>query len=142
MATQFTPFYSTLGGLLIGTASVLMILGLGRIAGISGVFGSLLTLRLDRDFVWRAVFIAGLLGGAFLAAIAGLYDPASVVFPAKGLAAIVSGFIVGAGTALGGGCTSGHGICGLSRLSPRSFAATIVFMLVAAIVVFVTRHVM
>jgi uncharacterized protein len=142
MATQFTPFYSTLGGLLIGTASVLMMLGLGRIAGISGVFGSLLTLRLDRDFVWRAVFMGGLLAGAFLAAIAGLYDPASVVFPAKGLAAIVSGFIVGVGTALGGGCTSGHGICGLSRLSPRSFVATIIFMLVAAIVVFVTRHVM
>src|SRR5215213_5640495 len=113
MATQFTPFYSTLGGLLIGMASVLMMLGLGRIAGISGVFGSLLTLRLDRDFLWRAVFMAGLPAGALLAAIAGLYDPASVVFPAKGLAAIISGFIVGAGTALGGGCTSGHGICGL-----------------------------
>ena len=142
MATQFTPFYSTLGGLLIGSGRSPDDAGLGRIAGVSGVFGSLLTLRLDRDFAWRAVFIAGLLGGAFLAAIAGLYDPASVVFPAKGLAAVASGFIVGAGTALGGGCTSGHGICGLSRLSPRSFAATTVFMLVAAIVVFVTRHVM
>jgi uncharacterized protein len=142
MATQFTPFYSTLGGLLIGMASVLMMLGLGRIAGVSGVFGAMLTLRLDLDFVWRGVFILGLLAGAFLAAIVGLYDPASVAFPAKGLAAIVSGLIVGAGTALGGGCTSGHGICGLSRLSPRSFAATVVFMLVAGIVVFVTRHVM
>jgi uncharacterized membrane protein YedE/YeeE len=142
MATQFTPFYSTLGGLLIGMATVLMMLGLGRIAGVSGIFGSLFTLRLDRDFVWRAAFIAGLLGGASLAAIIGLYDPASVTFPAKGIAAIVSGFIVGIGTALGGGCTSGHGICGLSRLSPRSFAATIIFMLVACIVVFVTRHVM
>jgi len=142
MATQFTPFYSTLGGLLIGMAAVLMMLGLGRIAGVSGVFGSLLTLRLDRDFVWRAAFIAGLLAGAFLAVIIGLYDPASVTFPAKGVAAIVSGFIVGIGTALGGGCTSGHGICGLSRLSRRSFAATIIFMLVACIVVFVTRHVM
>jgi uncharacterized protein len=141
MATQFTPFYSTLGGLLIGMASVLMMLGLGRIAGVSGVFDALLTLRVDRDFVWRAVFIAGLLAGAFLAAIVGLYDPASVAFPAKGLAAIVSGLIVGAGTALGGGCTSGHGICGLSRLSRRSFAATVVFMLVAGIVVFVTRHI-
>jgi uncharacterized membrane protein YedE/YeeE len=142
MATQFTPFYSTLGGLLIGMASVLMMLGLGRIAGVSGVFGAMLTLRLDLDFVWRGVFILGLLAGAFLAAFVGLYDPASVAFPAKGLAAIVSGLIVGAGTALGGGCTSGHGICGLSRLSPRSFAATVVFMLVAGIVVFVTRHVM
>ena len=142
MATQFTPYSSALGGLLIGIASVLMMLGLGRIAGISGVFGSLLTLSLDQDFLWRAVFIIGLLAGAFLAAIAGLYDPASVTFPAKGLAAVVSGFIVGAGTALGGGCTSGHGICGLSRLSPRSFVATIIFMLVAAVVVFVTRHVM
>jgi uncharacterized membrane protein YedE/YeeE len=142
MATQFTPFYSTLGGLLIGMAAVLMMLGLGRIAGISGVFDSLLTLKPDRDFIWRAVFIIGLLAGAFLAAITGLYDPASVAFPAKGLAAVISGLIVGAGTALGGGCTSGHGICGLSRLSPRSLAATIVFMLVAGIVVFVTRHLM
>jgi uncharacterized protein len=142
MATQFTPFYSTLGGVLIGAAAALMMLGLGRTAGVSGVFGSLLTLRVDRDFAWRAVFILGLLAGAFLAAIAGLYDPASVAFPAKGLTAVASGFIVGAGTALGGGCTSGHGICGLSRLSPRSLTATIIFMLVAGIVVFVTRHVM
>jgi uncharacterized membrane protein YedE/YeeE len=140
MATEFTPLASTLGGLLIGMASVLMMLGLGRIAGVSGIFGSLLTFRPDRDFAWRAAFIAGLLGGASLAAIAGFYDPTSVAFPAKGIAAVVAGFIVGIGTALGGGCTSGHGICGLSRLSPRSFAATIIFMLVAGIVVFVTRH--
>jgi hypothetical protein len=142
MVTEFTPFYSTIGGLLIGMASVFMMLGLGRIAGVSGIFGSLLTLRLDRDFAWRAAFILGLVGGASIAVIIGLYDPASVTFPAKGVAAIVSGFIVGIGTALGGGCTSGHGICGLSRLSPRSFAATIIFMLVAGIVVFITRHVM
>lgn len=142
MATEFTPFYSAVGGLLIGMASVIMMLGLGRIAGVSGIFGSLLTLKPDRDFAWRAAFIVGLVAGASLAAIAGLYDPASVVFPAKGVGAVASGFIVGIGTALGGGCTSGHGICGLSRLSPRSFAATIIFMLVGGIVVFFTRHIM
>jgi uncharacterized membrane protein YedE/YeeE len=140
MATEFTPFASTIGGLMIGVAALAMMLGLGRIAGISGLFASLLILKADQDFTWRAAFIVGILGGASLAAVAGVYDPASVAFPAKGILAVVSGFIVGVGTALGGGCTSGHGICGLSRLSPRSLVATITFMLAAFTVVFVTRH--
>jgi uncharacterized membrane protein YedE/YeeE len=140
MATEFTPLSSTVGGLMIGAAALVMMLGLGRVAGVSGIFASLLTLKGDQDFTWRAAFILGILGGASLAAAGGVYDPASVAFPAQGVLAAVSGFIVGVGTALGGGCTSGHGICGLSRLSPRSLVATITFMLVALIVVFVTRH--
>jgi uncharacterized membrane protein YedE/YeeE len=140
MATEFTPIASTIGGLLIGLAAVLMMIGNGRIAGVSGILASLLVLRPGGDLAWRGAFIVGILAGASLAAVAGLYDPSSVDFPATGILAAVAGLIVGIGTSIGGGCTSGHGICGLARLSPRSAAATGVFMLVALVVVFITRH--
>jgi uncharacterized membrane protein YedE/YeeE len=140
MPTEFTPVASLLGGLLIGLAAVLMMLGNGRIAGVSGILASLLTSAPGKQSSWRGVFIGGILGGAALAAIAGVYDPRSVEFPATGLLAAVAGLMVGAGTSIGGGCTSGHGICGLARLSPRSLAATGIFMAVAFLVVFVTRH--
>lgn len=140
MATEFTPIASTIGGLLIGLAAVLMMIGNGRIAGVSGILASLLVLRPSGDLAWRAAFIIGIPVGASLAAVAGVYDPRSVDFPATGILAAVAGLIVGIGTSIGGGCTSGHGICGLARLSPRSAAATGIFMLVAFVVVFVTRH--
>jgi uncharacterized protein len=140
MATEFTPIASTIGGLLIGLAAVMMMIGNGRIAGVSGILASLLVLRPGGDLAWRGAFIIGILAGAGLAAVAGVYDPRSVDFPATGILAAIAGLIVGIGTSIGGGCTSGHGICGLARLSTRSVAATGVFMLVAFVVVFITRH--
>jgi uncharacterized membrane protein YedE/YeeE len=140
MVTEFTPVASLVGGMLIGLAAVLMMIGNGRIAGVSGILASLVTLRPSSDLAWRAAFVIGILAGAALAASVGAYDPGSVEFPATGMIAAVAGLIVGVGTSIGGGCTSGHGICGLARLSPRSFAATGVFMLVAFVVVFMTRH--
>jgi uncharacterized membrane protein YedE/YeeE len=142
MATEFTPVASLIGGLLIGLAAVLMMIGNGRIAGVSGILASLFNVKPGPDAAWRAAFIVGIFGGAALAALLGLYDPGAVSFPATGALAAVAGLIVGVGTSIGGGCTSGHGICGLARLSARSFAATAVFMAVAFVVVFVTRHIM
>jgi uncharacterized membrane protein YedE/YeeE len=140
METEFTPGASLLGGLLIGLAAVLMLAGNGRIAGVSGIVAALLSAAPGGDLTWRAAFVVGIFAGAAFAALIGFYDPGSVTFPATGALAAVAGLIVGVGTAIGGGCTSGHGICGLARLSPRSFAATATFMAVAFIVVFVTRH--
>jgi uncharacterized membrane protein YedE/YeeE len=140
MPTEFTPIASLIGGLLIGLAAVLMMLGNGRIAGVSGILASLLTSVPGPEKTWRGAFVLGILAGAALAALAGLYEPRSVEFPATGLLAAIAGLMVGAGTAIGGGCTSGHGICGLARLSRRSFVATGVFMAVSFVVVLATRH--
>jgi uncharacterized membrane protein YedE/YeeE len=126
-----------LGGALIGLAAALLWLFNGRVAGVSGVAGGLLrTTRGDR--LWRALFVLGLcLGGLF----AGRALPAA--FEAAGsapLTLLVAGALVGVGTKLGNGCTSGHGVCGLSRLSRRSLAATLTFMATGVLTVFVIRH--
>jgi uncharacterized membrane protein YedE/YeeE len=127
-----------LGGALIGGAAVLLMLGLGRIAGISGIVGGLLPPTAP-DWRWRACFVAGLLAGPAVAGLVLGRDP--VGMPAAGLPVLVAaGLLVGFGTGLGSGCTSGHGVCGLARLSPRSVAATGVFMLVGGATVFVVRH--
>src|SRR5262245_31230513 len=141
METEFTPLASLIGGLLIGLAAVLMMAANGRIAGVSGIVAALLRSPGDGSG-WRVAFTAGLLGGAVIAAFAGLFDPGTVRFPATGLLAAAAGLLVGAGTSVGGGCTSGHGICGMARLSPRSLVATCVFMAVAFVVVFITRHIL
>jgi len=141
METEFTPLASLIGGLLIGIAAVLMMAGSGRIAGVSGIVAGLLRSP-ESGGAWRAAFIAGLLGGAIIAVLTGGLDPLTVRFPATGLLAAVAGLLVGAGTSVGGGCTSGHGICGVARLSARSLAATSIFMAVAFAVVFITRHVL
>jgi uncharacterized protein len=141
METEFTPLASLIGGSLIGLAAVLMMAGSGRIAGVSGIVAGLLRSP-GNGSGWRVAFTAGLLGGAAIAAFAGLFDPAAVRFPAAGLLAAVAGLLVGIGTSVGGGCTSGHGICGIARLSPRSLVATCIFMVVAFAVVFITRHVL
>ena len=141
METEFTPVSSLFGGMLIGLAAVLMMAGSGRIAGVSGIIAGLLRDQNDGG-IWRIAFVAGLLGGAAIAALAGLFDPGAVHFPATGLIAGIAGLLVGAGTSIGGGCTSGHGICGLARLSPRSLVATCIFMSVAFAVVLITRHVL
>ncbi len=126
-----------LGGALIGGAAVLLMLGLGRIAGISGIVGGLLPPA--ADWRWRACFIAGLLAGPAVVGFALGREP--IGMPAAGLPVLVAaGLLVGFGTGLGSGCTSGHGVCGLARLSPRSIAATAVFMLAGGATVFVVRH--
>lgn len=139
--TEFTPIAGLAGGLLIGLSAVLLMAGAGRIAGLSGIFGGLFTTAWNSEMGWRATFIVGLLLGTALAAGLGAIDPASITVAGGPALLIVGGLLVGAGTALGSGCTSGHGICGLSRLSLRSLTATLIFMAVAAATVFVTRHV-
>jgi uncharacterized protein len=127
-----------IGGMLIGGAAVLLLLFNGRIAGISGIFGGLITGPSSAERGWRLAFIFGLIAGA------GLYSLLANGLPLKLQASdptlIVAGLLVGLGTRLGSGCTSGHGVCGLARRSPRSLAATLLFMGVAAFTVFVTRH--
>lgn len=137
--TEFTPIASTIGGLLIGAASAAMLAFNGRIAGISGIVGGILG-NPPGDRGWRLAFLlglfaGGLLGWAFMPAQFGTGAPASVPW------LVLAGLLVGIGTRLGTGCTSGHGVCGMSRLSKRSFVATATFMVVAALTVFLTRHV-
>lgn len=127
------------GGALIGLAAVLLMVALGRIAGISGILGGLMSAAAD-DVGWRIAFLLGLVLGPWMAVGIGLPMP-EVRVDAPEPVVIAAGLLVGFGTRLGSGCTSGHGVCGLARLSPRSLAATVTFMLVAAIVVFVARHV-
>ena len=134
---DFTPVGGFVGGLLIGLAVALMLLLNGRVAGISGILGGLLTLRAG-DTVWRAAFVAGLVLGA-LAYVSTADVPVRVLAPLP--AVIAGGLLVGFGTRLGSGCTSGHGLCGMARLSRRSVAATATFFGVAMLTVFLTRHV-
>ncbi|MCY7314118.1 MAG: YeeE/YedE family protein [Rubrivivax sp.] len=136
--TEFTPGSALAGGALIGLAAAMFVLLNGRIAGISGVIGGLLK-PVKGDVAWRAAFVLGLVGApwayALFAALPKLRIDASLA------ALVVAGLLVGVGTRYGSGCTSGHGVCGLARLSPRSLVATVVFMAAGFAAVFVTRHV-
>src|SRR5271167_2469767 len=135
---NFTPVSAAIGGALIGLSAVLLMLFNGRIAGISGILGGLLNTGTS-DRAWRLAFIAGLIAAPLAAGAAGYAVPAPQL---PGMAMIaVAGVLVGFGTRLGSGCTSGHGICGIARLSPRSLAATVVFMMSAIVVVALTHHV-
>jgi hypothetical protein len=136
--TEFAPFNGAIGGALIGLAAVILMLGIGRIAGISGIARLAMT---GPDRRWRIAFLIGLPLGGLIAAALGLRDWRAMSFPAAPLTMIIAGLLVGAGATLGAGCTSGHGICGIARLSPRSIAATLTFMAVAVITVFILRHV-
>ena len=129
-----------LGGAMIGAGAVLLMIGAGRVAGISGIVGGLLTPADNAGWGWRMAFVAGLAAGPLLAGW-WLGLDAVAASPASLPLLAVAGLLVGLGTGLGRGCTSGHGICGLARLSPRSAAATGVFMAVAVATVFVVRHV-
>ncbi|MGB0954975.1 MAG: YeeE/YedE family protein [Panacagrimonas sp.] len=130
---------AAIGGAMIGIAAVLMYGLIGRIAGISGIFGGLLFSRDASDAPWRILFLVGLIGGAF---IVGLAQPqmvsAAMQVSLPGM--IVAGLIVGVGTRLGSGCTSGHGVCGIARLSRRSLIATVTFMTGGFVTVFLVRH--
>ena len=134
---HFTPWASLAGGVLIGSAAAMLVLLTGRIAGVSGIIGARLRPAAG-DIGWRVAFILGLL----LAPVAVAWF-ARQPFPridAGFGTLIVAGLLVGIGTSYGSGCTSGHGVCGLSRLSPRSLVATLAFMLAGMVTVFVTRH--
>ena len=127
-----------IGGALIGAAAALLVLFNGRVAGISGIVGGLLARPVAGDTGWRIAFVAGLLLAPVLYRLLSTLPPIRV--EAGWGTLVVAGLLVGAGTLLGNGCTSGHGVCGLARLSPRSLAATGVFMATAALTVFVVRH--
>jgi uncharacterized protein len=135
---HFTPWASLGGGLLIGLAAVLFVLFNGRIAGISGILGGLLAIPRG-DSAWRLAFLAGLIGAPFVFSV---FHPLPEVRVAAGTGTlVVAGLLVGLGTRYGAGCTSGHGVCGISRRSPRSLAATAVFMAAGFATVFLVRHV-
>ena len=134
---HFTPGMSLLGGVLIGISSALFILANGRIAGISGILGGLLS-RKPGDMVWRIAFLLGLVAAP--AAIFALTGPITATIEANTEVRVIAGLLVGIGTRYGAGCTSGHGVCGLSRLSPRSLVATLAFMGAGMAIVFVMRH--
>lgn len=135
---NFTPVSAAIGGALIGLSAVLLMLLAGRIAGISGIVGESLNPGSDKG--WRLAFLAGLVAVPLLAALFGFPAAAPSMPNSLGLI-VVSGLLVGFGTRMASGCTSGHGICGIARVSPRSLAATAIFMASAIVVVFLTRHV-
>jgi uncharacterized membrane protein YedE/YeeE len=137
---EFTPVSAAIGGALIGLASVLLMLLLGRIAGISGIFeGLLLAGGLER--AWRGTFLGGLIAAPLFAGLLG-YPVPTPQMPSSWIVVAGAGLLVGFGTRLAGGCTSGHGVCGIARLSGRSIAATAIFMATAIAVVAVTRHIL
>lgn len=138
--TEFTPLAAALGGSLIGVATVLLMLVRGNVLGATGILTGFLQPNSSADWAWRAAILAGMLTGPFVYLfIAG--DLPAIQVPVNKLSMIVGGVIVGIGVTYGSGCTSGHGVCGLSRLSPRSFVATLTFMAGIAVTVFVTRHI-
>ena len=136
---NFTPVSAAIGGALIGLAAALLMLLSGRIAGIVGIFGEALTSSSDRG--WRVAFLAGLIAAPLVAMAAGVQVPAPAM-PSSWIVIVIGGLTVGFGTRLAAGCTSGHGICGIARLSPRSLVATAIFMASAMIVVFISRHIL
>jgi uncharacterized membrane protein YedE/YeeE len=135
---NFTPVSALTGGLLIGAAASLLLWLNGRIAGVSGIAWNLIA-RPREDADWRLAFLVGLVLGAILyRRLTG--DGLAVVIEASWPVLILGGLLGGFGTQLGGGCTSGHGVCGIARLAPRSIVATITFMASAIVTVFVVRH--
>ncbi len=141
METAFTPGASLIGGALIGLSAVLLMLVRGRIMGATGILtGALLPAGYD-DWIWRALLLMGMFCGPWVYfAVTGSLPAIDV--PISGGLLLLGGFLVGVGVTLGGGCTSGHGVCGIARLSHRSLAATATFMLTTGLAVYVMRHVL
>jgi len=134
---SFTPASAAVGGVLIGCAVAMLLLLSGRVAGVSGIVGGLL--RPQRgDMAWRIAFVAGLIAAPVIYRLTIAAPVIRIEAPYPTL--VVAGLLVGYGTRLGSGCTSGHGICGMSRLSPRSIVATLAFMAAGFVTVFVMRH--
>lgn len=137
-ATSFTPWASLVGGILIGLAALLLLAVEGRIAGISGIASGVVTQSQAGERQWRALFLAGLVGSGFVLSL--IWPQWYVVATSGPLWAFgLAGLIVGFGTRLGSGCTSGHGVCGIGRLSVRSMVATVTFLLAGMITVAVIR---
>ncbi len=137
--TAFTPWSALAGGAIIGLAAVLFALFNGRVTGISGIVGGLLRPSLP-DAAWRAAFLAGLIVAPIVYRL--FAGPPNLTIDANYPTLVVAGILVGIGTRYGSGCTSGHGVCGLSRLSPRSLVATLAFMAAGFATVFATRHIL
>ena len=138
--TAFTPFQSLGGGALIGLAAVLLMLGLGRIFGATGILSGLVFFENREELSWRAALVIGMiLAPMLIFGVTGAMP--ALTIPVSPAMIVIGGIIVGLGASLGSGCTSGHGVCGLSRLSVRSLVAVPTFMATAAITVFVIRHV-
>lgn len=139
MITTFTPLASLAGGALIGLSAVILMALSGRIAGVSGIAARLLP-PLDDEFPGRLAFILGLIGAPMVVRLAtGGLPPLSIE---TGIALIIAGLLVGFGAVWGNGCTSGHGVCGISRLSMRSIVATLIFMVTGVATTFLVRHLM
>jgi len=136
--TDFTPWTSLAGGVLIGVAAAMFLLLNGRIAGISGIVGGLLA-RQRGDILWRLLFIAGLVAAPVIWGLFAALPPMKIEAGYPML--VVAGLIVGISTRYGSGCTSGHGVCGIARLSPRSIVATLAFMSSGFVTVYLLRHV-
>ena len=141
MMTEFTPIQSLIGGLLIGLASVLLMWARGRVFGATGILAGFMSPSSSGDWAWRAALLAGMVTGplAYMAIYGGF--PAIQV-PISTPMMILGGVIVGIGVTYGSGCTSGHGVCGMARLSPRSIVATLTFMIFTGLTVYVVRHVL
>lgn len=137
--THFTPFSALLGGVLIGISASVLMLAEGRIAGISGILGELLALQRGA-MAWRLAFIAGLVAAPL--AYGALGGPLLLEITHSAATLVCAGLLVGFGTRMGSGCTSGHGVCGMARLSSRSIVATLVFVATGAATVFVVRHIL
>ena len=135
---NFTPVSSVVGGAFIGASAASLWLVNGRVAGISGILGGLLTPR-HGETAWRVAFLLGIVVAPLLyAGVGASIAPATITSSVPQL--VLGGLLVGFGTRLGGGCTSGHGVCGMARLSPRSIVATVLFMAAGFMTVFVVRH--
>lgn len=141
LETDFTPVQSLLGGVLIGLSAVLLMFLQGRIMGATGILAGLVTGNAPGERSWRAAMVAGMIAGPLLVLAATGQMPA-VDVPVSLPMILVGGFIVGIGVTYGSGCTSGHGVCGMARLSPRSIVATLTFMVVCFATVYVIRHVL
>ena len=134
---NFTPLSAAIGGALIGFAAAFLMLGTGRVAGVSGIVDGLIGSAGGRR--WRAAFVVGLVLAPVISGLVG-FTLSAPRMPASSALVVGAGVLVGFGSLLGGGCTSGHGVCGIARLSPRSIAATSIFIGTAMVVVAITRH--
>jgi len=139
METEFTPWLSLAGGILIGLAATALMAAHGRIAGMTGILGGILP-PYDNNTGWRIAFLTGAVTAPLLATLGG--QEIGFAVPVSTGALIVGGLIVGLGVTFGAGCTSGHGVCGMARLSPRSIAATATFMIASGLTVYVVRHIL
>jgi len=141
VTTEFTPLASAFGGALIGLSAVLLMLFLGRIMGATGILTGTIAPKDKDDFAWRAAVLLGMISGpVVILGVTGTFPEIQV--PGSTVMLVIGGLLVGVGVTFGGGCTSGHGVCGIARLSPRSIAATVVFMIATAATVYILRHVM